>query len=387
MSHTASHQASGNAESERDRGRQMSELCEVGQSFWTQSAPEKPSVGRPPKRDIERLRAQTWYWKVKSLCPEGWSDAELDRQFGGQAGINRLKIFERIRREGWFPQTVDASKASTRIKRPKNLVDVVDQSPGFGGTKTLLHAPFWTALGRQAADPTSVRLALNELLDQNGLVRLEGGLNGIVDEQVREIVLRPDKRLSYVSSGGVYVHWLEWELSRIPGAFERLTFVGLLLREALLLACLDHVFILWQIARGQISRIAGQSWLMPLQREFTSIVGEYMLRGHVSPHDEADLYRHGGAHDAIRGYVVGKDSAFLGDSDGIEEKTAWSQGLGHTCQRVAATLHALDGQWDLSDESYHEAAHQEWLRDRDDPTVVWPECPNDGGSLLSNRDG
>lgn len=387
MSHAAPSQASADTESERDRGRQLSELCEVGQSFWIRSAPEKPSVGRPPKRDIERLRVQTWYWKVKSLCPEGWSDAELDRQFGGQAGINRLKIFERIRREGWFPQTVDESKAGTKIKRPRNLVDVVDQFPGFGGTKTLLHAPFWTVLGRQAADPTSVRLALNEQLDANGLVRLEGGLNGIVDEQVRELIREPDNRLSYVSSGGVYIQWLEWELSQIPDEFERLTLVGLLLREALLLACLDHVFILQQVAREQISQIAGQPWVAPLQQDFTSIVGEYMLRGHISPHDEAGLYHHGGARNAIRGYVVGKDNAFLDDSDGFEEKKAWSKGLEHTCQRAAAMFRALDGQWDPTDESYHEAAYQEWLRDRDDPTVVWPECPDDGGSLLSNRDG
>lgn len=365
------------------KGR-VAKLRSQGQKLWCRPEPLKPRVGRPPKLEIERLKVKVWYWKLWSLRPEGWNDAKLDEFFGGQKGAARLKIFERMRTKGWFPRDVHALEGFKNIKRPKELVARIDETPPFEGTRKLLEAPFWTVFGKNTKDIASVRLALNECLDRNALLRLEGNLNVVIDSQVQSIIQNPEKRLAYISSAGVYTHWLIWELQQIPDHFERLILVGLLLRESLLLAYLDMVLVLKQVLNEQVHQIAKQPWLTPIRDDFVRIVTDYILRGHIDLRNEELLYD-GGSRQAVHGYIISKDNTFLDDDTGdAVEKDAWSKDLGSTCNWVAAAVRGIDGQWDPTDAEYHEAAYQDWLRDRDDPNVQWPDCPDDGGSFVTD---
>lgn len=360
-------------------------LCEQGQKAWVQSVPVTRRVGRPRKTDIERLRVRTWYWKIKSLCPAGWTDATLDEKFGGQKGTGRLRIFDRMRKKGWFPRSFPDGQLLKNIKRPRDLVDAIDREFPSGGTKNLLESPFWTIFGKPTADLPSVRQALNECLDRNGLVRLESDLNETVDAQIREIIRNPDKRLSYISSAGIYTQWLFWEMRQIPDDFERLTLVGLLLRESLLLAYLDSANLLSNILRQTISQIAKAPWLAPVAEEFERVVSAYIHRGHIDASYESHLYE-GDSRQAIRGYVVSKDSVFLGSPDNHNEKEAWFKELKFMSQWVAAMIRTGDGEWDMSDDKYYEESYQQWLKDREEPNIKWPNCPDDGSSRLSSQD-
>jgi len=321
-------------------------LLQQGQGMWIKSEPKPRRRGRPNKSLIEKLQVLTWYYKVKSLCPQDWSDAQRDREFVGVSRTSRRKIFERVLRDGWYPRMSVERKANLPTRGSVYLIDAVDQTRGFDGTKALIESPFWTMFGGKTLDLKAVRLRLNALLDRYGLARLEkGSLTKIVDQRVHKIAENSQRAISRLSLAGVYAHWLQFSLTRVPDRLDRLMIVGLLLRESLLLSYVDMAVILSQIVWDEVAEFANQPWMQPLKDEFTATVSEYVRRGHVQASDELSLYDNA-SFMAVSGYIVGRDSSFLSRSTNQSEEDRWAEGLNAACERMSFMATTLHGPWD-----------------------------------------
>ena len=330
---------------EKALAQKLAALLKRGQGMWIESEPKPRRRGRPNKSPIEKLQVLTWYYKVKSLCPRDWSDAQRDREFAGIRRNSRRKIFERVLRDGWYPRMSVERKMDSPTMGSVYLIDAVDLTNGFDGTKALIESPFWTMFGGKTLDLKAVRLGLNALLDRYRLVRLEKGLTKIVDRHVHKIADNSQGAVVGLSFAGVYAQWLRFSLTRIPNKLDRLMIVGLLLRESMLLSYIDMAVILSQIVCDEVAEFANQPWLKPLKDEFTTTVSEYIRRGHVEASDELSLYDNA-SFMAVSGYIVGRDSSFLSTSANQAEEDRWTEGLNATCERMSFMATTLHGPWD-----------------------------------------
>jgi hypothetical protein len=324
----------------------LATLLHQGQGMWIKPGPKPRRRGRPNKSPIEELQVLTWYYKVRSLCPPDWSDAQLDRKFVGTGKSVRRKVFERIRRDSWYPQISVELKVDAQTKVAAYLIDAVEQTEGFAGTKALIEAPFWTIFGKKTLDLATVRVTLNELLDRYGLVRLEKSLTRIVDPHVQKIADDSKSTVTGLSVAGVYVQWLNFSLARIPDELARLMIVGLLLREALLLSYIDMAIILNQIVWDQVALFTQQPWMaLSNKARFVATVSEYIRRGHVEASEEQRLYDNASLA-AVCGYIVERRSSFLSVSVDPAEKGHWAKDLDVTCERLSSMAATLHGPWD-----------------------------------------
>jgi hypothetical protein len=331
---------------EKALAQMLATLLQQGQSMWVKPGPKPRHRGRPNKSPIEELQVLTWYYKVKSLCPPDWSDAQLDRKFVGAGEAVRRKVFERIRRNSWYPQISVERKVDAHTRVAAYLIDAVEQTAGFAGTKALIESPFWTIFGKKTLNLATVRLTLNELLDQYGLVRLEKSLTKIVDPHVRKIAPDSKSAVTGLSVAGVYSQWIKFSLARIPDELDRLMIVGLLLREALLLSYIDVAVILNQIVWDQVEQFTHQPWMALLNKwKFVATVSEYIRRGHVDVSDEQRLYDNASSM-AVCGYIVERHSSFLSVSVDPAERDQWAQDLDATCKRLSFLASTLHGPWD-----------------------------------------
>lgn len=124
------------------------------------AGPRRSNAGNRPKNFLERLIPKVWYWAVFSRV--NWSDARFDIEFipdvDGQRhnSTTRVRAFERIRKNGVFPESKNRESVPADQRKPRqryfDLVQTVDSHPSFRGTARVIRSPFWKLLNAVPGD-------------------------------------------------------------------------------------------------------------------------------------------------------------------------------------------------------------------------------------------
>lgn len=195
--------------------------------------------GRPPGGETDRFRALTWYYAVKDRG--NWSDYRLSKEFGSDDGstADRQRIFENIRKDARMPAT------GTYQQRTLDIIERVERHPDFHGTAPIFHSQYWELLKNPPSDITTAQVFVRDTLIELGLVRLEGKLAKLWDDQVNQL---GDAAAGYFDVDPLqrYLSCLSIVIEAQPDPLKRLTLLGSLYREALLVG---HKAIYLQISR------------------------------------------------------------------------------------------------------------------------------------------
>lgn len=183
--------------------------------------------GRPPVGEADRLRALLWYYAVKARG--NWSDYRLSKEFGADDGnvAERPRMFENIRKEARLPAT------GAYQQRTLGIVDRVERHPGFQGTGAVFHSRYWELLKNPPSDITAAQVFVQDTLKELGLIRLEGRLARIWDDHINQLGQVAADYLN-VDPQQRYLGFLTVALEAQPDHIKRLTLLGGLYREALL---------------------------------------------------------------------------------------------------------------------------------------------------------
>lgn len=306
-------------------------LMSKGQSSWLLSNPSAHTKGRLPKTAMERLSIKTCYWWIRARCPQDWSDQRLSLELNDPT--QEARSFERMRRSGVAPESIWRLLVPRSYEQDGDFHDqvVCDDflkgivaRPEFAAFKETFSSSFWTILNRSTSTLFVVRTKLNEWMENNGFVRLEGGLNCLVDEQASEFENRLGGSGMIASQRLSYSQWLFFALNQLDKPFECLVLLGLLEREAMLLGHVERAYTIAKMIPGWIKRACPAcSFANPIRqrqyeeycREFQQVIYAYMLRGHIESSLEGELYPHGSDR-AVQGYILDKQSGFLtGDKE------------------------------------------------------------------------
>lgn len=230
-----------------------------------------PKLGRPPKTPVDRLRAQLWYYAVKSRTI--MSDYQLDLLFLDRLGKRpsdpqkRIRLFENVRLYGTLPST------GTHPRRDFNLIEIVDLHEDFGGTAEVFNSPFWLLFGPQYQDLSSCHALVQSSLRRLGLLRFSSiaqwGFKGAMkmwnDKQESELQLSS----SFIWEGyRLYGVQLRIVLSTLPLSLDLLTLLGALFREAYLACALEVAVEIKNIFYEMLERYIKQDWISPLANVF-----------------------------------------------------------------------------------------------------------------------
>lgn len=217
--------------------------------------------GRPPCSETDRFRALTWYYAVKDRG--NWSDYRLSKEFGSDDGstVDRQRIFENIRKDARMPAT------GAYQQRTLDIIERVERHPDFHGTAPIFHSHYWELLRNPPSDITTAQVFVQDTLNELCLVRLEGKLAKLWDDQVNQ--------LGEAASGYFDVDPLQRYLSCLnivieaqPDPLKRLTLLGSLYREALLVG---HKAMYLQIGRlfsEDLMAFCCESWMAKIALDF-----------------------------------------------------------------------------------------------------------------------
>jgi hypothetical protein len=125
------------------------------------------SRGRPPRDQVESVRARIWYWEVRARSE--LTDYSLNRRFctietADGESVYVTRAFERIRRLGAAPISVGK-------RRDFDLVDRVDRDPLFTGTAEVFRAPFWVFLRIPDLDVPALQEFIKHMLSRLEMYR------------------------------------------------------------------------------------------------------------------------------------------------------------------------------------------------------------------------
>lgn len=134
----------------------------------------KRKRGGQRKHWAENARVWAWYCNIKNRCD--WSDYVLDYEFAwtdeGRASRaendDRPRTFENIRKHSRKPAGRDM-----RWRGIDDLVVAVDQHPLFQGTREIYMSEFWNLLQKTTLTISDVKVKVDEILEQKGLVRVD----------------------------------------------------------------------------------------------------------------------------------------------------------------------------------------------------------------------
>jgi hypothetical protein len=337
----------------------LERLRTKGQDGWLDSTPEARSKGRYPKTEMERVSVKTCYWWLRARCPSDWSDQELSRRLGDPS--KEGKAFERMRRSGIAPEAIWQVIVSEGVAcKTDQFMSGIESRPEFSKFREIFGSSFWTALGNKTKTLLSVRKSLNAWMSSNGFVRLEAGVSCAVDDLAREFEKGADGSRMIPSRRHSYSQWLFYALEQLDHPFERLVFLGLLQREAILLGYVEWAYTIAQIIPVWIKRacpVCNFSNSIRRQqyeefcREFGRVIYTYMLRGHIESSLESELYP-SGSEGAVSGYILDKQSGFVTeDVDDAHEE--WRRAQNWNVHEVNATI-SLGGLYlpDIVDDAY-----------------------------------
>lgn len=146
----------------------------------------KKQRGGQPKHWAEQARVWTWYREIKSRCD--WSDYYLDDKFAWtEEGLthrdsdtdNRPRTFEWIRKSGRKPAGRDK-----RFRDMDELVFAVGLHSWFEGTQAIYSAQIWDLLQKEMISPADLKKLIDEVLQENGLVRVDPLTHSPIAEMV-----------------------------------------------------------------------------------------------------------------------------------------------------------------------------------------------------------
>lgn len=133
--------------------------------------------------------ARVWVWYCHIRRRSGWSDYVLDYEFAwtDEGKASRSKDDERPRTFEWIRKS--ARKPAGRDSRWRDineLVVAVDQHPLFNGTQAIYMSEFWDLLQEQTLTLNHVNLRVEQMLETNGLVRVDTRKSGFFSELIEK---------------------------------------------------------------------------------------------------------------------------------------------------------------------------------------------------------
>lgn len=351
--------------------KELAELRLCGQKYWLQEKPKKKEAGRYPKTNLEKIRFKTWYWWMRERCPDSWTDEELSRELG--MGKNNPRVIDRMRRTGLCPRTINSPGTGGSGQEHVGLAKRVASHPLFNGSDEVVISMFWTALGKKLNTLLSVRIALNDFLYSHHLLRLEGDLNELINDQLLEWVRNNESGVR-ISDSRVFYGFLELSLESIPSVFGRLTLIGLLIRESLITCNIENIDVL-SIALDVVTNNAapkyyGKSEAKKKQYsefliDFKVAIRDYIYRGHIDTHQESLIYLKTSLK-STHGYIINRQSGFI--KTGALSESTMHDLIATDCDMERVTHLTRSGEWDTLPQSYwdnyFDESYQEWQSEK-----------------------
>ena len=123
-------------------------------------------MGRPLKTALDKARVRVWFLEVAGC--ENLSAYKLDEKFlwkNLEGKPEAAKVFERILREG------SETMGNDKWRSFPELVDHIDEQPGYEGTANIYKARIWDLLELETISKLQIVERIDQALAENGLER------------------------------------------------------------------------------------------------------------------------------------------------------------------------------------------------------------------------